>query len=62
MGQQHVGGRKFKFVLGLQHVEEPDWVGVFLGVELLLKKRIAFVEMAFTVFWGGQESRRLALG
>jgi hypothetical protein len=45
------------------HAQEPNWVGAFVGGGIAVEEVAhCLVEMAFTVFCGGQQSRRLALG
>ena len=45
------------------HTEEPNWVGASVGGGIAIEE-IAhrLVKVAFTVFCGGQERRRLAFG
>ena len=42
---------------------KPDWLGVFVGGGIAVEETPhCLVEMAFTVFCGGQQCRQLALG
>ena len=45
------------------HAEEPNWVGASVGGGIAVEEvPHCLVEVAFTVFCGGQECGRLALG
>jgi hypothetical protein len=46
------------FVAGVLHAKEPNWVGAFVGGRIAVEE----VERVVTVFCGGQQSSRLALG
>ena len=45
------------------HAEEPNWVGAFVGGRITIEQVThCLVEVAFTVFFSGQQCGQLALG
>ena len=46
----------------MMHAQKPNWVGALVRDGIAVEEQShCVVEMTFTVFCGGQESRRLAL-